>query len=100
MGRKHRYSLNAQRPPVYDVVVIAFHGNQFAFSDRRDHAASARAEVTGSCELADICELQLLGGSLYCCHIEESTKPEPDATADCQLQPFSTVNSCQTWLPG
>ena len=55
--REHGDSFDTQRATIHDVVVIAFHGNEFAVSYRGDHAASTRAEVARGSELTHVRKL-------------------------------------------
>src|SRR6516164_8952365 len=53
---KHGYAFHAQRSPVHDVVVVAFHRNQLPFAHRRDHTAATRAKIARGGKFIDFRE--------------------------------------------
>jgi hypothetical protein len=90
--REHGNALDAQRSSIHDVVVVAFHRNQPAFANGRDHSAPTRAEVARCGELTHVRELKFVCRSPYSRNVDKAAECKPYAPTNGHLQPISAID--------
>jgi hypothetical protein len=96
VSREHGYSLHAQGSTIHNVVEVALHGYQLAFTYRGHHATTARAEVAGGCEFFYFRKFPFLCRCAHGWNVKKTSDREAYTTPCSHFEPFPTRNPAWT----